>query len=38
MSPMFSRAQGLGVALERLPYIVLPMVTYAIHEGARVAG
>ena len=37
MGPAFSRASGLGLLGERVPLFMLPMVTYAVHEGTRVA-
>jgi peptide/nickel transport system permease protein len=37
MGPVFSRATGFGVLAERLPYLVLPMIAYSIHEGTRIA-
>src|SRR5262249_21813642 len=37
MGPLFSRATGLAMVAQHLPYIVLPMITYAAHEGARIA-
>ncbi len=37
MGPLISRASGLAWFAERAPYLVLPVMTYAIYEGTRVA-
>lgn len=37
MAPLVSDSTGLTWVLERLHYLALPMLTYALHEAARVA-
>lgn len=37
MSPLISRAHGAAWLLERLRYLALPAVTYAVYEATRVA-
>jgi peptide/nickel transport system permease protein len=37
MAPLFSRAGGLGFVLERMRYLALPAITYAVYEATRVA-
>ena len=37
MGPLFSRASGFAWFAERAPYLILPVTTYAIYEGTRVA-
>ncbi|WP_028658566.1 ABC transporter permease [Nocardioides insulae] len=36
MAPVDSNATGIYWFLERLSYLILPMLTYAVYEGARV--
>jgi peptide/nickel transport system permease protein len=37
MGPVFSRATGAAFVLERVRYLALPAITYAIYEATRVA-
>ena len=37
MAPLISRATGVGWLLERVRYLALPAITYAIYEATRVA-
>ena len=37
MAPVFSRASGTAFVLERLRYLALPAITYAVYEATRVA-
>ncbi len=37
MAPVFSRASGTAFVLERVRYLALPAVTYAVYEATRVA-
>jgi peptide/nickel transport system permease protein len=37
MGPLISRASGVAWFAERVPYLILPVTTYAIYEGTRVA-
>lgn len=37
MGPLYSRATGLGWALERASYLALPVATYTVLEATRVA-
>lgn len=37
MGPLISRANGFAWFAERAPYLIMPVTTYAIYEGTRVA-
>jgi peptide/nickel transport system permease protein len=37
MGPLISRATGFAWFMQRVPYLILPVTTYAIYEGTRVA-
>ena len=37
MAPLLSRASGLGWLVERLRYLALPALTFAVHEATRAA-
>ena len=37
MAPVFSRASGTAFVLERMRYLALPAITYAVYEATRVA-
>ncbi len=37
MAPLFSRATGAAFLLERLRYLALPAITYAVYEATRVS-
>lgn len=37
MEPFVSRADGVGLVIERLHYLALPVAVFVVHEGARAA-